>query len=66
MTVHELITELQKHGPNLDVQIQQGFEEWDYVLCQCVKIMELIDADDWCPEAEDEIEGKPYVVIKYE
>ena len=66
MKVHELITELQKHDPEMEVQIQQGFEEYAYVLCQGVKTIDLIDGDAWCPEVEDEIEAKPYVVIKYE
>ena len=66
MKVHELITELQKHDPEMEVQIQQGVDEFEYVLCQSVKTMELIDGDAWCIEAEDEIEAKPYVVIQYE
>ena len=65
MKVHELITELEKHDPQLVVQIQ--YNEGAYLKAQTVKQKDLFSREDaGFPEIDSEIEAKPYVVIQYE
>ena len=61
MKVHELITELQKHSPRMEVQIQVN--EREYLKAQTVKTNYL--HDDSCEFDDDEC-LKEYVVIQYE
>ena len=59
MKVKEIINELKKFPPEMDVMIQQG-EEYDYMIAYTVKKRELWDAD--AVNEEDTITA---VVIEY-
>jgi len=60
MKVKELIEELSKQDPEMEVMIEQG-EDYDYMLAYFVRVKEINNIDD-----EDEYEdGVNYVVIDY-
>jgi len=65
MKVHELITELQKHDPEMEVQIQVN--ESEYWIAKTVRQKDLFSNEDatFCYDT-DLLKPEPYVVIQYE